>query len=130
MRFTASLRKDETAKTVRPTGVPEKGPGRQPVGYPYLDYVHYYTYLCPNTILSILGGVGGGVSPSLHSRLPEKFGRLQPEGACNSCDVYKRNILLSALNLPDISSVQIADLCEVLLRQVQARPFGANRGAE
>ena len=24
-RFTASLRKDETAKTVRPTGVPEKG---------------------------------------------------------------------------------------------------------
>ena len=26
MRFTASLRKDETAKTVRPTGVPEKGP--------------------------------------------------------------------------------------------------------
>lgn len=26
MRFTASLRKDETAKTVRPMGVPEKGP--------------------------------------------------------------------------------------------------------
>ena len=26
MRFTVSLRKDETAKTVRPTGVPEKGP--------------------------------------------------------------------------------------------------------
>ena len=26
MRFTASLRKAETAKTVRPTGVPEKGP--------------------------------------------------------------------------------------------------------
>ncbi len=26
-RFTASLRKDETAKTIRPTGVPEKGPG-------------------------------------------------------------------------------------------------------
>jgi len=29
MRFTASLRKDETAKTVRPTGVPEKGPRRR-----------------------------------------------------------------------------------------------------
>ena len=29
MRFTASLRKDETAKTVRPTGVPEKGPTRR-----------------------------------------------------------------------------------------------------
>ena len=28
-RFTASLRKDETAKTVRPTGVPEKGPTRR-----------------------------------------------------------------------------------------------------
>ena len=26
MRFTASFRKDETAKTVRPMGVPEKGP--------------------------------------------------------------------------------------------------------
>jgi len=29
MQFTASLRKDETAKTVRPTGVPEKGLGRR-----------------------------------------------------------------------------------------------------
>ena len=29
MRFTASLRKDETAMTVRPTGVPEKGPTRR-----------------------------------------------------------------------------------------------------
>ena len=26
MRFTASFKKDETAKTVRPMGVPEKGP--------------------------------------------------------------------------------------------------------
>lgn len=51
-----------------------------------------------------------------HLRPREKIGRLQPEGTCNSCDVFKRNIFLSSLDLPDIRSVQIADLCEVLLR--------------
>ena len=37
MRFTASLRRDAAAKTVRPTGVPEKGPAKvraRPVALP------------------------------------------------------------------------------------------------